>query len=207
MTSQCRFRRLGLREYSVTEAEMLRFTDSRETGTPDEVWLLEHRPVYTLGTSSKLSPRENPEHIPVIKTGRGGQITYHAPGQIVAYLLVDIRRMGLGPRRLVATIEQVLINLLENYDIAAERRSGAPGVYVGGAKIGAIGLRIRNGCSFHGLSLNIDIDPRPYGWIDPCGIEGLAVTRLVDHGVNLGVEEVGLDLERQLRKAFCWTGA
>ena len=206
MSNQCRFRRLGLREYSTTEAEMLRFTDSRESETSDEVWLLEHRPVYTLGTSSQLSPRENPDHIPVIKTGRGGQITYHGPGQIVAYLLVDIRRMGLGPRRLVATIEQGLIDLLETYDIAAERRSGAPGVYVGGEKIGAIGLRIRNGCSFHGLSLNVDVDPRPFEWIDPCGIEGLSVTRLVDHGVSLGVEEVGLDLERQLRQAFCWTG-
>jgi lipoyl(octanoyl) transferase len=200
----CRFRRLGLRDYRETEEAMSRFTDNRGPDTADEVWLLEHPPVFTLGTSSKLAPRRNPDGIPLVKTGRGGQITYHGPGQIVAYLLLDIRRLRLGPRRLVEQMERALIDLLRQYDISGDRRAGAPGVYVGGEKIAAIGLRIRNGCSFHGLSLNVDLDPAPFGWIDPCGIKGLGITRLLDHGVKRSPAEVGRDLEDRLRRVFGW---
>ncbi|MDK9724071.1 MAG: lipoyl(octanoyl) transferase LipB [Sterolibacteriaceae bacterium MAG5] len=171
-------RQLGRVEYEPTWRAMQDFTETRGAETPDEIWLCEHPPVYTLGQAGK------PEHllrdigIPVVKIDRGGQITYHGPGQIVAYLLLDLRRRKLMVRELVSRMEQAIIDLLAEYGIAAERLAGAPGVYVGGAKVAALGLRVRNGCSYHGLALNVDMDLAPYAAINPCGYEGMPVTQL-----------------------------
>lgn len=146
----------------------------------DEIWLLEHDPVYTLGQAGKPEHVLNPGGIPVVHCNRGGQVTYHGPGQLVAYPLVNIRRLGLGVRELVNRIEQALIDTLAHWNIHAERRTGAPGVYVGEAKIGALGLRVRHGCSFHGLAFNINMDLAPFYGINPCGYRGLAVTQVVE---------------------------
>jgi len=171
-------RRLGLRNYEQVWRDMQAFTAARDADTPDELWLVEHPPVYTQGLAGK------PEHlprvgngIPVIKTDRGGQITFHGPGQVVIYTLIDLRRRGLGVRLLVRKLERAVIELLAAYDVDAEGREDAPGVYVGGAKIAALGLRVRNGCCYHGLSLNVDMDLTPFQAINPCGYPGLAVTQ------------------------------
>lgn len=183
---------------------MSRFTSNRGPETADEIWFLEHPPVFTTGTSSRLSPRINPDQIPLLKSSRGGQITYHGPGQLIAYLLLDIRRLGLGPRRLVEMIEQALIALLADYGLDGDRRPGAPGVYVSDAKIAALGLRIRNGRSFHGLSLNVDMDTTPFQWIDPCGYPDLAVTTLAEQGVRHDLSRVTEDLAQRLQAEFNW---
>lgn len=166
---------------------MRAFTDAREADTPDELWLLEHPPVFTLGQAGRPEHLLAPGTIPVVQTDRGGQVTYHGPGQLVAYLLLDLRRAGIGIKRLVERLEQSVIDLLAEHGVAAERRADAPGVYVAGAKIASLGLRVRNGCSYHGLALNVDMDLEPFGRINPCGYAGLAVTRLVDHvpGITL----------------------
>jgi len=175
-------KRLGRVEYEPTFAAMQEFTASRDERTPDELWIVEHHPVYTLGQAGK------PEHvllagdIPVIRCNRGGQVTYHGPGQIVAYPLLDIRRLGLGVRELVHRIEQALIDTLAHWDISAARRPGAPGVYVGPAKIAALGLRVKHGCSLHGLAFNIDMDLAPFRRINPCGYQGLEVTSVLELG-------------------------
>jgi lipoyl(octanoyl) transferase len=171
-------RRLGRVDYAPTFAAMQEFTAARDADTPDELWLCEHPPVFTQGLSGK------PEHllkdigIPVVQIDRGGQITYHGPGQVVAYLLLDLRRRELTVRGLVNRIEQAVIDLLAEYGVNAARRDGAPGVYVGAAKIAALGLRIKHGCSYHGVSINIDMDLAPYDAINPCGYAGMAVTQL-----------------------------
>jgi len=179
-------RRLGLSDYEKTWRAMQSFTAARDAGTPDELWLVEHPPVYTLGLNGKARhlPRTG-NGIPVIKVDRGGQITYHGPGQIVVYTLLDLRRRGLGVRALVRKLENAVIELLADYGIEAKGRDDAPGVYVAGAKLAALGLRVRNGCCFHGMSLNVDMDLSPYRAIDPCGYPGLQVTRLR----NLGIDE------------------
>ena len=178
-------RRLGIVEYAPTWRAMQNFTAAREAGTPDELWLLEHPPVYTLGLNCKAQhlPRTD-NGIPLVKTDRGGQITYHGPGQIIVYTLLDLRRRGLGVRALVQKLEHAVIELLAGYGIAANGRADAPGVYVAGAKVAALGLRVRNGCCFHGLSLNVDMDLIPFRAIDPCGYPGLEVTRLRDLGID-----------------------
>lgn len=173
-------RQLGRVEYEPTWRAMQDANARRTPDTPDEIWFCEHPPVFTLGQAGK------PEHllrdigIPLVPIDRGGQITYHGPGQLMAYLLLDLQRRGLKVRELVRRIEQALIDLLAEYGITAERQDGAPGVYVAGAKIAALGLRIRNGCSYHGLCLNIDMDLSPYAAINPCGYAGLAVTQMRD---------------------------
>ena len=171
-------------DYEPVWHRMKDFTLSRNADTPDEFWSLEHPPVYTLGVAAK------PEHlprtdngIPVVRTDRGGQITYHGPGQIVVYTLLDLRRRNLGVRALVRKLERAVIELLEGYRIDASGREDAPGVYVGSAKIAALGLRVRNGCCYHGLSLNVDMDLTPFAAINPCGHPGLKVTQLRDLGV------------------------
>jgi lipoyl(octanoyl) transferase len=181
---------------------MQAFTAARGAETEDEIWLCEHPPVFTQGLAGK------PEHllrdigIPVVKIDRGGQITYHGPGQLVAYLLLDLKRRNLGVKGLVQRIEQALIDLLGEYGIAAARRAGAPGVYVGEAKIAALGLKIKNGCCYHGLSLNVAMDLAPFAAINPCGYEGLAVTQLSALCEERSIERVGdrlvAQLERQL---------
>lgn len=178
-------RDLGLVEYQPTWAAMRRFTEQRTPHTRDEIWLLQHPAVYTNGVAGRAQhlPREE-VRIPVLKVDRGGQITYHGPGQVLAYALIDLRRAGLSVRGLVERLEQAVLDLLEDYGVRGERRQGAPGVYVAGAKVAALGLRIRGGCSTHGLSLNVDLDLAPYAAIDPCGYPGLRVTRLCDLGVG-----------------------
>jgi len=195
-------RRLATADYLRTWRDMQAFTAARGDETEDEIWLCEHPPVFTQGLAGK------PEHllrdigIPVVKIDRGGQITYHGPGQLVVYLLLDLKRRNLGVKGLVHRIEQALIDLLGEYGIAAVRRPGAPGVYVGEAKIAALGLKIRNGCCYHGLSLNVAMDLAPFAAINPCGYEGLAVTQLSELCAENSVDRVGdrlvAQLERQL---------
>ena len=184
-------RRLGLVPYETAYDDMRRFTASRTAATPDELWLLQHPPVYTLGQAGKQEHLLRATAIPVRRVDRGGQITYHGPGQVVLYALIDLRRRGLAVKRLVWLLEQSAIDLLATQGIAADRRAGAPGVYVDGAKIAALGLRVRGGASYHGLAFNVALDLGPYADINPCGYEGLAVTRLADLGVSEGPEAVG----------------
>jgi lipoyl(octanoyl) transferase len=197
-----RVRQLGLQPYAVAWDAMRAFTDRRTPATPSELWLLEHPPVFTLGQAGRVEHVRAPGTIPVVRTDRGGQVTYHGPGQLVAYLLLDLRAAGLGVRPLVTLIEQAVVTLLASWGIAAEARAAAPGVYVGGRKIASLGLRVRRGCSYHGLALNVDGDLEPFARIDPCGFPGLAVTRLRDLGVELGVAEVGQRLAARLAAAL-----
>ena len=184
-------KRLGLVPYDEAYAAMRQFTATRNGATSDELWLLEHPPVYTLGQAGSLEHLRRTTAVPVRRVDRGGQITYHGPGQLVAYVLLDLRRRGLTVRRLVGLLEEAVIDLLAGHGITGERRPGAPGVYTGGAKIAALGLRVRGGCSYHGLALNVAMDLAPFRDIDPCGYEGLPVTQLRDLGVRATVEEAG----------------
>lgn len=182
--------RLGRTEYLETWAAMRDFTDNRDQGTRDQLWLLQHSPVFTQGQAGKVEHLLSPGDIPVVQADRGGQVTYHGPGQWVVYLLLDLRRRGLGVRDLVDLIETSVIALLAGYGIVAESRRDAPGVYVDGAKIASLGLRVRRGCSYHGLALNVDMDLEPFARINPCGFEGLAVTSLRQ---CLGADAVDMD--------------
>ena len=194
-----RVRRLGRVEYEPTWRAMQDFTTQRGRDRGDELWLAEHPPVYTLGVAGRIAhlPRVD-NGIPVIKVDRGGQITYHGPGQVVAYLLLDMKRRGLSVRPLVRMMERAVIDLLADYGIAAEGRAEAPGVYVNGAKIAALGLRVRNGCCYHGLAFNVDMDLSPFHVIDPCGYSGLAVTQARDLGVADNPEVLGGKLVEHL---------
>lgn len=191
-------KRLGRVDYAPTFQAMQDFTAARDDATPDELWVVEHPPVYTLGQAGK------PEHIlrdvgiPLVKIDRGGQVTYHGPGQVVIYLLLDLARLKIKVRELVTSIEQGVIDLLSEHGVAADRRDGAPGVYVGDAKIAALGLRIRNGCSYHGVSLNVDMDLSPFTAINPCGYAGLKVIQTRDLHISLSVDEAGEQLARHL---------
>ncbi|MEO7064636.1 MAG: lipoyl(octanoyl) transferase LipB [Dokdonella sp.] len=191
----------GLQPYAPVWHAMQAFTDARGPGTPDELWVLEHERVFTLGQAGKWEHVLMPGDIPVVPVDRGGQVTYHGPGQIVAYPLLDLRRLGIGVRELVNRIEQAIIDTLDTWNIVAQRRDGAPGVYVGNAKVAALGLRIRRGCSFHGLAFNVAMDLEPFQRINPCGYQGLAVTQVLDlggPGSVLAVETVLIDeLARQ----------
>jgi lipoyl(octanoyl) transferase len=177
---------------------MRAFTEGRDAESPDEVWVLEHPPVFTLGQAGRAEHVLDPGPIPVIATDRGGQVTYHGPGQLVAYVLVDLARRGLGVRRFVEALEQAVIDTLAEAGVRAARRPGAAGVYVDGRKVAALGLRVRRGCTYHGLALNVDVDLEPFRRIDPCGHPGLEVTRLRDLGVRWGLEETGERLYRAL---------
>lgn len=183
-------RRLGVAAYEPVWQAMRDFTDRRGAAAADEIWLLQHPPVFTQGQAGRAEHLLAPGDIPVVQVDRGGQVTYHGPGQLVAYLLIDLRRRELGVRALVTAIEQALVALLARYGVAAQPRADAPGVYLtagcnSGAKIAALGLRVRRGCSFHGLSLNIDMDMEPFSRINPCGYQGMAVARLVDEVAEL----------------------
>lgn len=157
------------------------FTDARDGDTVDELWLVEHDPVFTQGLAGRPEHLLNPGDIPIVQTDRGGQVTYHGPGQVVAYPLIDLPRLGLGVRCLVDRLEQAVIDVLAAGGIEAGRREGAPGVYVNGAKIASIGLKVRRGCTYHGLAFNVDMDLAPFGFINPCGYAGLQMTQAVDH--------------------------
>ena len=194
--------RLGPTAYEATWRAMQAFTSERSAATADEIWLTEHEPIYTLGLAGRREHVLRDNGIPVLKVDRGGQVTYHGPGQVVVYVLVDLVRRRLGVRELVRTLESCVIEFLESCDLAAYAKGGAPGVYLacpaGEAKIAALGLRVRNGCTYHGLALNVDMDLTPFADIDPCGYRGLAVTQLKDLGVERRVDEVGLVLASML---------
>jgi len=199
MSLPLKIRCLGRQPYEVTWKAMSEFTDRRTADTPDELWLLEHDPVFTQGQAGKAEHVLAPGDIPVVQVDRGGQVTYHGPGQIVGYPLIDLRRVGVGVRELVHRIEQSIIDTLAHWNIGADRLEGAPGVYVAGAKVAALGLRVRRGCSFHGLAFNVAMDLEPYQRINPCGYKGLAVTQVLD----LGGPSRLADVEDALIGEFC----
>lgn len=178
----CLLRDLGRRPYEPVWRAMQAFTDARGEDTPDELWLVEHDPVFTLGQAGRPEHVLAPGDIPVLKVDRGGQVTYHGPGQLVAYPLLDLRRLRIGVRDYVCRIEQAVIDTLADWNIDGRRREGAPGVYVDGAKVAALGIRVRRGCSFHGLAFNIAMDTGPFLRINPCGYEGLQVVSMLDLG-------------------------
>lgn len=188
----------GRMDYETAWRAMRDFTAARAPSTPDEIWLLEHPPVYTMGLKGHARASTAIGGIPVVCTDRGGDMTYHGPGQLVAYLLLDLARLGLGAKGLVRLLEQTVLDLLGEYGIEAQRRAGAPGVYVGARKIAALGLRVRRGCSYHGLAFNVDMDLAPFAHIDPCGYPGLGVTQLVEQGVQSDVESVRRQLLERL---------
>jgi lipoyl(octanoyl) transferase len=194
-------RQLGLVEYAPTWRAMREFTAQRTAHTVDEIWVLQHPPVYTLGIAGKAEhlPRID-NGIPVVRIDRGGQITYHGPGQVVVYLLLDMRRRALAVRPLVRCMEQAVIDLLAESGVAAQGRIDAPGVYVDDAKIAALGLRIRNGRCFHGLALNVDMDLSPFHAINPCGYPGLAVTQMRDLGIDCTTQNAGNLLTQHLMR-------
>lgn len=198
----CRVRELGRQPYEPVWRAMQRFTDERDAGTIDELWVVEHDPVFTLGQAGKDEHVLAPGDIPVIHVDRGGQVTYHGPGQIVVYPLLDLRRLRIGVREYVNRIEQAIIDTLEEWNIHAERHEGAPGVYAAGAKIAALGIRVRRGCSFHGLAFNIAMDLEPFLRINPCGYQGLRVTSMVDLGGPSGMEAVKPALLAHLARQF-----
>lgn len=181
---------------------MQAFTDARDGDTPDELWVVEHEPVFTLGQAGMWEHVLLPGNIPVVPVDRGGQVTYHGPGQIVAYPLIDLRRAGIGVREFVHRIEQAIIDTLAEWNIGAQRRDGAPGVYVGDAKVAALGLRVRRGCTFHGLAFNVNMDLEPFARINPCGYKGLQVTQVVDLGGPSRLGDVEDALVRELAAQF-----
>jgi lipoyl(octanoyl) transferase len=198
-------RHLGLEQYRSVWELMREFTDQRDEGTADEIWLVQHPPVFTLGQAGKPEHLLNPGEIPIVQSDRGGQVTYHGPGQLVGYLLLDLRRAKLGVRQLVTLIEQSIIALLGQYGIEAAPRPEAPGVYVDQAKVAALGLRVRHGCSFHGLSLNIDMDLEPFSRINPCGYPGMEVTQLSALGGPGDIDRVARDLVQQINLRLGYT--
>jgi len=196
-------KRLGLVEYAPALEAMRVFTAGRTDDTPDEIWLLQHPPVYTLGQAGRPEHLlQNPASIPLVQIDRGGQITYHGPGQVVGYLLLDLPRRQLKVREMVHLLEQALIDCIADYGLDARRKDGAPGVYIDGAKIAALGLRVKNGCSYHGLSLNVDMDLTPFTWINPCGYSGLQTIQLKDFGVTEAPDTVAERLLGHLQRHF-----
>lgn len=195
-------RELGLVPYEPTWHAMQAFTSTRTAATPDELWLVEHAPVYTLGQAGKPEHLLQATEIPLVKIDRGGQITYHGPGQVVAYLLLDLQRRHLKVREMVSLLEQALIDCIADFGLEACRKDGAPGVYINDEKVAALGLRVRNGCTYHGLSLNVDMDLTPFTWINPCGYSGLKTIQLKDFGVTEGPEDVARRLLGHLRRHF-----
>jgi lipoyl(octanoyl) transferase len=197
-----KIRNLGLQDYDITWQAMQRFTQERNTDTHDELWIVEHPPVYTLGLNGKREHLLNVGAIPVINSDRGGQVTYHGPGQIVLYILLDVKRLNFGIRQLVNILEQAMISVLAKHRIAAVSRLDAPGVYVNDKKIGSIGLRIKKNCSYHGISLNNNMDLRPFDHINTCGYSDLKVTQLSDLGVNISSKELSEFLVQAITTAL-----
>lgn len=202
MTRPLHVRHLGRQPYQPVWQAMQAFTAARDEHVDDELWVLEHDPVFTLGQAGRPEHVLAPGDIPVINVDRGGQVTYHGPGQIVAYPLLNLRRLGIGVRELVCRIEQAIIDTLAHWDIKATRVQGAPGVYVAGAKIAALGLRVRRGCTFHGLAFNVDMDLEPFSRINPCGYAGLAVSNVSELGGPSGLDIVGGVLVEEFCRQF-----
>jgi len=191
-------RYLGIKDYAEILSEMQQFNAGRDESTADEIWLLEHPPVFTLGTNSKPEHLLNPEKIPIVQSDRGGQVTYHAPGQLIAYVLVDVKRKGMGVRQLVSALEKTVIKFLGKIGIEAVADPKAPGVYVQGEKIAALGLRVKQGGCYHGLSLNVNMDLADFDRINPCGYAGMQVTSLKKLGVNMGMQQAMWKLMSEL---------
>jgi lipoyl(octanoyl) transferase len=191
-------RPLGLRDYEPVWRGMQRFTDSRTSQSLDEIWFTEHPPVFTLGLNASRDHLLAPGDIPVLQVDRGGQVTYHGPGQLMIYPLIDLKRARLGVRDLVTALEQTAVELLAEFDIAAASRKDAPGVYVGGRKVASVGLRVRRGASYHGMALNMDLDLEPFSRINPCGFSGLEVTDLAALGVSESATEIEARVQRLL---------
>ncbi|HAT6977968.1 TPA: lipoyl(octanoyl) transferase LipB [Legionella pneumophila] len=181
---------LGIKDYTEVWEQMKAFTETRDSHSCDELWLLEHYPVYTQGQAGKPEHVLNANSIKIVQSDRGGQVTYHGPGQLVVYLLMDIRRRNLGIRTLVTKLEEILISVLDHYKIAANTRSGAPGVYIGEKKIASIGLRVKNGCTYHGIALNVNMDLSPFSGINPCGFAKMEMTQMSHFHPNIQLEEV-----------------
>ena len=195
-------RNLGLQDYDITWQAMQRFTQERHTFANDELWIVEHPPVYTLGLNGKREHLLTIGNIPVINSDRGGQVTYHGPGQVIIYVLLDIKRLNLGVRQLVTLLEQAMIGVLFQHDIVAVAKLDAPGVYVKDKKIGSIGLRIKKNCSYHGLSLNNDMDLSPFDDINTCGYSDLKVTQLSDLGVTISTQQLTSSVIQAITKAL-----
>ena len=191
---------LGICEYQTIYAAMKAYTDNRDSQSRDEIWHLQHLSVYTLGLAGKAEHILESGTIPVIQSDRGGQVTYHGPGQLVSYLLIDLKRQGLTIKGFVYQIEAAVIDMLKAFDISAERKHGAPGVYVDGKKIAALGVRVRKGCSYHGLAINVDMDTAPFTGINPCGYPELTITQLKDYNVQMTIPEVIENLQPYLLK-------
>ncbi|MGY6274879.1 lipoyl(octanoyl) transferase LipB [Methylomonas sp. MgM2] len=197
-----RIRQLGLRDFESVWRDMRQFTAERSPETTDGIWITEHPPVYTLGLNGKREHVLQIGNIPLVETDRGGQVTYHGPGQLLVYFLADLKRLNLGPRQTITLLENAMINTLLQYGIRAEARADAPGVYIEGKKIGSLGLRIKNGCSYHGLSLNNAMDLDPFRNINPCGYAGLEVTQLADFGVQVHTHELAVPVIHHIIKAI-----
>jgi lipoyl(octanoyl) transferase len=193
---------LGIQEYDNTWTRMKEFTINRAPQTPDEIWLLEHYPVYTQGQAGKPEHILNSTSIKIVQSDRGGQVTYHGPGQLVAYVLIDISRRNMGVRTLVSKLEQILLSTLEKFDIAATTRCGAPGVYVGDKKIASIGLRVKNGCTYHGIALNVDMDLNPFLGINPCGFAKMEMTQIAHFQPSIKLEDVNHHLVQDFLNQF-----
>lgn len=195
-------RRLGLKDYLQTWQAMQAFTAERQTEANDEIWIVEHPPVYTLGLNGKRKHIISATNIPVVETDRGGQVTYHGPGQLVVYTLLDIKRLKLGVRSLVSLLEQAMLDTLSQYGIRASARRDAPGVYIQGKKIGSVGLRIKKGCSYHGLSFNNHMDLSPFNYINPCGHPDLKVTQVYDQGIDVQTDELAIPVTHSIYTAL-----
>jgi lipoyl(octanoyl) transferase len=202
VTRQAGVVELGTTRYADVFAAMQEFTSNRDADTADEIWLTQHEPVFTQGQAGKAEHLLMPGDIPVVQSDRGGQVTYHGPGQLVAYLLFDLRRAQISVRELVTGIEESIVATLAQYDIHAQTRADAPGVYVQGAKIGSLGLRVRRGCSYHGLSLNVKMDLEPFARINPCGLLGMEVVQVADLGGPDQVAQVSEDLLDNLARTY-----
>jgi lipoyl(octanoyl) transferase len=195
-------KRLALQDYEKVWREMQDFTQNRDKETADEIWIVEHPPVYTLGLNGKREHLFDIANIPVIETDRGGQVTYHAPGQLVIYLLLDIERLNMGVRRVVTLLEQAMLDTLSQYGLKAVAKPEAPGVYIDDRKIGSVGIRVKKGCCYHGLSLNNNLDLEPFNHINTCGYSDLEVTRLADLGVNIKTYELAVPIVHYILKAI-----
>ena len=195
-------RSLGIEPYAKTWEAMKRFTDRRDENTPDEVWFLQHPPVYTQGQAGKPEHILNKNNIPIVQSDRGGQVTYHGPGQLVAYFLINLNRRKLGVRTLVCSLEKILITMLGELSVHAMIKTGAPGVYIEDKKIASIGLRVRKGCTYHGIALNISMDLTPFSSINPCGFEALEMTQLKNYMPNVTLKQVETMLTQHVVKQF-----
>ena len=193
---------LNIRPYMEIWEQMKSFTMTRNETTEDQCWLLQHFPVYTQGQAGKPEHLLNPAQIPVVQSDRGGQVTYHGPGQLVAYFMIDLKKRHMGIRSLVCRLEKMLISFLSQYDIQAQTHCGAPGVYIGEKKIASLGLRVKNGCTYHGLALNVDMDLNPFLGINPCGFARLQMTQMKDYSANITFPKIEHEIEQIILQQF-----